>query len=273
MFPLTTNGQPGDYVVESAHGGPRGTPGFHIVLHHRPPRAPCAAPSKTSPGASARGSARNKLDQAQEAAMRSLSTRLRAATPVQIDEAALAQVHVDAPPPSATPTPVPGLMVPPPPAPPSTHHFCARKYITSPMRPLRRLSWLAPLFALTTAVFSPRPARAEVLERVAAVLNEDAIFLSDVMRRARPFLAEAQAIRDPARRETQRQLALRTMLDRMIDDSLIRAAATRNHITLDDAQVDELIQRVADQNHVTVEEALHGPERRGAQPRRVPREP
>ena len=43
----------------------------------------------------------------------------------------------------------------------------------------------------------------------------------------------------------QRREALRTTLDRMIDDALVRRAATRNHVTVNAEEVDEFIQRVA----------------------------
>ena len=38
-----------------------------------------------------------------------------------------------------------------------------------------------------------RPARAEIIDRVVAVLDEEAIFLSELEARARPFLAEINA--------------------------------------------------------------------------------
>lgn len=114
VFPLTTTGQIVDHVVESAHGGPRGAAGFHIVrmtARREPQRRTLDDESRRI----RTRLERDKLDQAQDAAMTALLARLRAATPVQIDEAALSQVHVDAPPPGAAVPPVPGLVVPPPP--------------------------------------------------------------------------------------------------------------------------------------------------------------
>ena len=63
---------------------------------------------------------------------------------------------------------------------------------------------LAGLLALT------RPAKAEVIERVVAVVNEKAIFLSELRRRAAPFLDRIMQAPSQAQ-----QMAAKALLDRL----------------------------------------------------------
>ncbi len=123
--------------------------------------------------------------------------------------------------------------------------------------PLRRLcpSLAASALALgLTLVFPTRTARAEVLDRVVAVLDEDAIFLSDLERRARPFLAELPTGGTPEQILQRRNEMLQNTLDRMIDDQLMHHAATRAHITVSDDEIDEFIGRIARERGATADE-------------------
>ena len=51
---------------------------------------------------------------------------------------------------------------------------------------------------------APAAAHAEVIERVAAVVNDEAILLSDLRRRAAPFLEQALVGRDERERARKR---------------------------------------------------------------------
>ncbi|MBI5514623.1 MAG: peptidylprolyl isomerase [Deltaproteobacteria bacterium] len=108
------------------------------------------------------------------------------------------------------------------------------------------------------------PAAAEVLDRVVAVVDEEAIFLSDVERRARPFLAEANAQGGtPAVLARRRQEVLREALDRMIDDKLLQRAATRAHQAVNDTDVDEFVQRIAQERNATPEQVYQAVQSQG----------
>ncbi len=114
--------------------------------------------------------------------------------------------------------------------------------------------WAACL-ALTLAGLLVRGgARAEVLDRVVAVLDEDAIFLSDLEHRARPFMAELPTGGTPEEQRRRRDELMRSTLDRMIDDALIRHAATRAHITVTPEEVDEFIGRIARERGATMDD-------------------
>lgn len=111
------------------------------------------------------------------------------------------------------------------------------------------------------------PARtlAEDIDRVVCTLDEDAIFLSEVERQARPFLAEINA--RTGLTETQRTEArhgvLRQTLDRMVNESLIRRAATRAHTTVTQAEVDEFIERLAGERGATADQVYAALEAEG----------
>ncbi len=117
-FALQRNGQLGEQVVESAHGGPNRGPGFHLVRLTARRDALHRTLEEETRRIRARLT-REKRDAAEEAAMRALVERLRTATPVQIDEAALAAVQVT-PAPGVAPAlmgPLPTGVLAPPPAP------------------------------------------------------------------------------------------------------------------------------------------------------------
>lgn len=113
------------------------------------------------------------------------------------------------------------------------------------------------------ALAPARAARAELIDRVVAVLDEEAIFLSEVETRARPFLAELPDGAPEAERAAMRQRVIRETLDRMIDDSLIRHAATRLHLTVSDEDVDQFIERIARERGASVEQLYAALEHEG----------
>ncbi|MEZ4407774.1 MAG: peptidylprolyl isomerase [Polyangiales bacterium] len=115
-FTLTRAGEVFPQVVESAHGGPDHGPGFHVIrLTAR--REPLHRTLEDETRRIRNLLTRQRLDAAQQEAMRALIARLRAASTVQIDEAALANVRVRATPgaPAALQAPPNGGSLPAPP--------------------------------------------------------------------------------------------------------------------------------------------------------------
>ncbi|MFL5318702.1 MAG: SurA N-terminal domain-containing protein, partial [Myxococcaceae bacterium] len=76
------------------------------------------------------------------------------------------------------------------------------------------------LLALTLA---PLLGRAEMVDRVAAVVNNQVIPLSEVEGRAAPELSRAMAERDPAKRNKLRNDALKAAVDQLIGEKLLEA--------------------------------------------------
>ena len=67
---------------------------------------------------------------------------------------------------------------------------------------------------------APR-ARAELVDRVAAVVNNDVITLSEVEKRAAPELARIDQETSGAERGQKRAAAMKRTLDTMIDEKLV----------------------------------------------------
>lgn len=102
------------------------------------------------------------------------------------------------------------------------------------------------LLAAATSL-RPQPAEAEVIERVVAVVNADAIFLSELRRRAAPFLERAMSIPSEAGRMAAIEELYREVLDRMITEELFIQAAEENQVTVSRAEVDRAILNVRGQ--------------------------
>jgi peptidyl-prolyl cis-trans isomerase SurA len=91
-------------------------------------------------------------------------------------------------------------------------------------------------------------AHAEVIERVLAVVNDEAIFLSEVRRRAAPFLSQVMATESQSERASLLDRLYAQMLDALIDEELIRQAARRMEVRVSTADVDRAIDNVRTQN-------------------------
>jgi peptidyl-prolyl cis-trans isomerase SurA len=112
-----------------------------------------------------------------------------------------------------------------------------------------RLTTLALLFVLATS-----SASADVVERVVATVNNDAIFLSDLRTRAVPFLPQVAE----ARTETERMARLKELYEELltflIDEKLIRQIAVQSGIRVTEADVDVAIENLRLQNNLTEEQ-------------------
>jgi peptidyl-prolyl cis-trans isomerase SurA len=103
-------------------------------------------------------------------------------------------------------------------------------------------------------VLGAAPARANVVERVVAVVEDYAILLSDVRRRAEPYLARIhRELPDGAQRAAATSQLYKQLIERMVDEELESKAATRSKIAVSASEVDAAIERIAVQNGITVE--------------------
>lgn len=106
----------------------------------------------------------------------------------------------------------------------------------------------------STVVGSTRGASAEVIEQVVAVVNDEAIFLSELRRRMMPFLA--QIFQAPT--ETERLAALHELrtrlLDHLIDEELIKQAAREMSVRVSAADVDRAVSNVRRQNGLSADQ-------------------
>ncbi|WP_375770133.1 peptidylprolyl isomerase [Archangium gephyra] len=96
-------------------------------------------------------------------------------------------------------------------------------------------------------------ARAELVDRVAAVVNRDVIALSEVEKRAAPELARLNGV-DPAKRAEQRAKVLKSSLDILIGEKLMEEQIRELGLGVTDAELDAAVADVRRQNNVTDEE-------------------
>jgi len=97
------------------------------------------------------------------------------------------------------------------------------------------------------------PARAEVVERVVAVVNDDAIFLSELRRRAVPYIAAAFRAQAEAERVDFLRQVYERLLDELVTERLIEQAATRLQLRVTRDDVDTAIENVAQANGLSVD--------------------
>lgn len=105
--------------------------------------------------------------------------------------------------------------------------------------------------------------QAEVVDRIVAVVEDDAIFLSELERRVRPFERQLTQVPDGRERATRREQVFRETLERMIDDAVIRRAATRAQVNVTPADVDRMIHGLAQQRGVSEQDIYAAVESEG----------
>lgn len=89
---------------------------------------------------------------------------------------------------------------------------------------------------------------ADVIERVVAVVNDDAIFLSELRRRAVPYLAAAYEAPTEAQRIDYLRQIYERLLDELVTERLVEQAASRLQLRVTRADVDQAIENVAQAN-------------------------
>ncbi len=109
---------------------------------------------------------------------------------------------------------------------------------------------LVAVIAAAALFGSGTAARAELVDRVAAVVNRDIITLSEVQQRAGPEMSRVNNP-DPKKRAEQRTQLMKTALDTLIGEKLMEAEIAQLGITATEAEVDELVADVRQQNNIT----------------------
>ena len=94
-------------------------------------------------------------------------------------------------------------------------------------------------------------ARAELVDRVAAVVNRDIITLSEVEKRAAPELARLSAVREPQKRNEERERLLKQSLDTLIGEKLMEEQIRELGLSVTESELDAAVSDVKKQNHIT----------------------
>jgi peptidyl-prolyl cis-trans isomerase SurA len=125
-----------------------------------------------------------------------------------------------------------------------------------------RARWASALGALF--LFAATDAHATVVERVVAVVGEQAVLLSQLRDRARPFLARLdQQATDAAQRAAATSQLYGQLVQRLVEEELEQKAANRANITVTAREIDEALGRIAQQNSVTVDRVIEEATRNG----------
>jgi peptidyl-prolyl cis-trans isomerase SurA len=132
--------------------------------------------------------------------------------------------------------------------------------------PLRFRSLLSLPLALTLvgSLSVASRARATVVERIVATVGERAILLSDLRRRAEPFMVQVQqTVPNGAQRSAAISQVYKAVLQKIVDEELMEKAASQAKVTITPTEIDEALKRVAQQNGIPVEKVLSEAERAG----------
>jgi peptidyl-prolyl cis-trans isomerase SurA len=142
----------------------------------------------------------------------------------------------------------------------------SRQWYDRPALALRRSSLrLFGPAALLASVLGIAPlAQATVVERIVATVGERAILLSDLRRRAEPFMLQVhQSVPVGAQRNAAISQVYKAVLQKIVDEELMEKAASQAKVTITSTEIDEALKRVAAQNKLTVEQVLSEAERAG----------
>ncbi len=109
--------------------------------------------------------------------------------------------------------------------------------------------------ALTILLWVAVPAPAEVIERVVAVVNDDAVWLSELRRKAAPYIESvvADAANESERGERLQQMYAQ-ILQQLIDELLIEQTARSMQLSVTSAEVEQAIGNVQQQNQMSPEQ-------------------
>jgi parvulin-like peptidyl-prolyl isomerase len=106
------------------------------------------------------------------------------------------------------------------------------------------------------ALLLAQGAGAQVVDRVAAVVNQDIITLSEVELRASPEMQRINAIADPKKRGEERQKLMKRVTDLLIGEKLMEKEVKELGLTATEREVDQAIDDVLKQNNLENREQL-----------------
>jgi len=114
------------------------------------------------------------------------------------------------------------------------------------------------------ALVATSTARATIVERIVATVGERAILLSDLRRRAEPFMLQVQqSVPSGAQRSAAISQVYKAVLQKIVDEELMEKAASLAKVNITPTEIDEALKRVAQQNNLPVEKVLAEAERAG----------
>ena len=119
----------------------------------------------------------------------------------------------------------------------------------------RRSTGLAARFTIAlAALLAVSPVRAELVDRVAVVVNNEIITLSEVMKRATGDFQRLEQEAKPEERQKRREEITRRTLDLLIDEKVLDQELRESKLTIDDKQVDASMAEVMKRYNFTADQ-------------------
>ncbi len=109
---------------------------------------------------------------------------------------------------------------------------------------------LAPVLAGLAAMSAPE-AMGRVVEKIAAVVGDEIVLLSEVEERAAPFLQEIAALPNPQQRAARASALRREVLERLVDDHLIVQQANELKLAVSSEEIDRSIEQIKKEANLT----------------------
>jgi peptidyl-prolyl cis-trans isomerase SurA len=125
---------------------------------------------------------------------------------------------------------------------------------------------LALSFAAVTAVLgaAARPAGAVVVDRVVAVIGDRPILLSELRKRAKPFLLQIAARLPPGPQQAAAESQVyKELIEKMIDDELEGQAADKAKLTVTSDEIDAAMRNIAQSQSLSLPELIKGAAKSG----------
>ena len=125
---------------------------------------------------------------------------------------------------------------------------------------IRSLTTLLPFLALA---LTPSLTRADVIDRVVAVVESEPVLLSDLELAKSPFMSNLMSVTDPDRRAQMEQDLTERVLEQLVDEILLKRQIKALGIVVDDREIELAIKDVLERNSVEEEQLKQELEKQG----------
>ncbi|MDR3090138.1 MAG: SurA N-terminal domain-containing protein [Desulfobulbaceae bacterium] len=119
-----------------------------------------------------------------------------------------------------------------------------------------------PFFAIAAFVFLSfvlvAATKAEVVDRIVAMVNNDVITQSELNAEAQGAFTQIDATLPPEQRQAMREQVRGEVLDSLIDKILVAQRAKELKLKVSEGEIDEAVQQVLERNKITKEQLLAG---------------
>jgi peptidyl-prolyl cis-trans isomerase SurA len=127
---------------------------------------------------------------------------------------------------------------------------------------LVRSSLVALAFGVVVAA-APRPAHAVVVEKVVAVVGDEAILLSELHKRAEPFLRQIlQHVPEGPQRAAAESQMYKDLLNKLVEEELEQQSAEHTKTVVSADDLDKALQSIADQQGMTLSQLFEATEKK-----------